>query len=75
MNRMAPWLSMSAAALATGRSKRTIRRWLADPDLKIRTRELDGERLINTQDLQRVEARKHAYTTAPTFGRKTLTRV
>lgn len=58
-----------------GRSKRTIRRWLADPDLKIRTRELDGERIINTQDLQRVEARKHAYTTAPTFGRKSVTRV
>lgn len=72
---MKPWLTYAEAAFTLGRSKRTIRRWLADPDLKIRTRELDGERLINTQDLQRVEARKHAYTTAPTFGRKTLTRV
>ena len=70
MTRMAPWLPMNAAALATGRSKRTLRRWLADPDLKIRTREQDGIRVINTEDLLRVESWKHAYTTAPTFGRK-----
>lgn len=75
MTRMAPWLSMAAAALATGRSKRTLRRWLADPDLKIRTREQDGVRMINTEDLQRVEARKHAYMIAPTFGRKLPARV
>lgn len=75
MTRMAPWLSMNAAALATGRSKRTLRRWLADPDLKIRTREDESVRVINTEDLVRVEARKHAYTIAPTFGRELPARV
>lgn len=75
MMRMAPWLPMNAAAILTGRSKRTIRRWLADPDLKINTEDHDGVRVINTQDLLRVERWKHAYTIAPTFGRKTSAKV
>lgn len=72
---MKPWVTYAEAAFALDRSKRTIRRWLADPNLKIRTREQDGARVINTQDLLRVEARKHAYTSAPTFGRKLPARV
>lgn len=75
MTHMEPWLSMNAAAVLTGRSKRTIRRWLADPDLRISTENHDGVRVINTQDLLRVERWKHAYTVAPTFGRELSPRV
>lgn len=67
--RLPAWISLPAAALTFGRSRRTLRRWLADPNLRIRTEERDGERVINTADLTRVEAFKHAYTVAPTFGR------
>lgn len=65
------WLTMNQAAEQLQRSRRTIRRWLADPDLKIRTKEVAGIRLINGDDLARVEHFKWAYMQNPTFGRRT----
>ncbi len=67
---MKPWLSYAEASMAFGRSKRTLRRWAADPAMKIRTRTVDGEKRLHSGDVARVEAWKSAYIDAPTFGRK-----
>ena len=64
------WLTWSQATLSTGRSRRTLRRWIADPTNGIRTRRLMDETTINHADLLRVEADKERYRTNPTFGRK-----
>lgn len=67
---MKQWLTVSEAALILGRSKRTIRRWLADPGLRIRTQGAGATRELNAADLARVEARKTAYMADPTFGKQ-----
>lgn len=64
-------ISYAEASIRLGRSKRTLRRWVADPENNIRTqRGSDGTLRVNAADLYRVEARKNAYREAPTFGRR-----
>jgi len=66
-----PWATTSEATILTGRSSRTIRRWLADPNVSIDTMTADDgkTRLLSTADLMNVEAEKTSYLTAPSFGR------
>lgn len=47
------WLSLTAAAEATGRSERTIQRWVADERLP--AVELKGTRFVNEHRLLEVE--------------------
>jgi hypothetical protein len=67
---MKAWLTYSEASLLLGRSKRTLRRWAADPSNRLRIRHDDqGIPLLNAEDVHRVEAAKTAYRATPTFGR------
>lgn len=72
---MKPWLTYAEAAIALGRSKRTIRLWIHDghnndnPTLRIREQRTAGQVTLNTEDLHRVKAFKDSYRNAPTFGR------
>lgn len=68
---MKAWASYAEAAKELRRSKRTLRRWVAEGPDVIRTRHADdGTMLVNMADAYRVEARKSAYRDAPTFGRR-----
>ncbi len=67
---MNAWLTYAQAAMACGRSKRTIRRWVHDPRNNIGVRYSDNQGLtISYTDLRRVEAEKTKYRMTPTFGR------
>jgi hypothetical protein len=72
---MKPWLTTAEAALAFGRSKRTIRLWVHDgrdadnPLLRIRTEPAGRAVLLNSEDLRRVSEFKNSYLDAPTIGR------
>ncbi|MBW1639250.1 hypothetical protein G3H63_09220 [Microbacterium resistens] len=74
--RMKEWLTTAEAAVAFGRSKRTIRLWAhdgrqpANPTLRIRTQADGRSSLLNAEDLRRVARFKDAYLQAPTFGRR-----
>jgi hypothetical protein len=64
------WLTYAEAAILLGRSKRTLRRWAAEPENRLRVEHDDqGRPLLNSDDLRRVEAAKTAYRATPTFGR------
>jgi hypothetical protein len=54
----------------TGRSKRTLLRWLTNPELHIRTWRPDRSVLLNRQDLLAAEARMDELAASPTFGRQ-----
>lgn len=47
------WLTVADAATATGRSERTIRRWITDQRLSYR--EIDGVRYVNELALLHLE--------------------
>jgi len=65
------WASYADAAKELRRSKRTLRRWVAEDPNAIRTmRADDGTILVNMDDAYRLEARKSAYRDSPTFGRR-----
>lgn len=63
------WITRAEAARRLGRSRRTIRRWAADEDIRTRKAPDLITQLLAWQDVRRVEARKSAYIEAPTFGR------
>jgi hypothetical protein len=68
---MKAWASYAEAAKELRRSKRTLRRWVAEDLDAIRTmRADDGTILVNMGDAYRLEAIKSAYRDAPTFGRR-----
>lgn len=62
------WLTITGAMAFTGKSRRTIRRWLADPALSIRVKGRGASRLIHSDDLDHVNETKDAYRNMPTFG-------
>lgn len=68
MKELREWVTMPAARELTGRSARTIRRWVRQNKVrkKITT---DGDHLYETASLLRAEAKATAYKTRPTFGR------
>jgi excisionase family DNA binding protein len=47
------WLTIDAAAAATGRSERTIRRWITDQ--RLRHLEFAGVRYVNERELLHLE--------------------
>lgn len=61
------WLTTAGAVAYLGKSRRTIRRWLADPTLGIRTKGVGASRRIHRDDLDRVNDAKDAYRNNPTF--------
>ncbi|MDR6867670.1 hypothetical protein J2Y69_002274 [Microbacterium resistens] len=63
------WLTTSGAVAYLGKSHRTIRRWLADPSLSIRTKGTGASKRIHRDDLDRVNDAKDAYRNNPTFTR------
>ncbi|NNC10679.1 hypothetical protein HII28_02100 [Planctomonas sp. JC2975] len=64
---MKPWLTFHEAALITGRSKRTLRRWVAAHLVVIR--EENDTTLLLAADVIAVEAQKTGYRRHPTFAR------
>ena len=61
---MKPWLTYTEAALVAGRSKRTIRLWASNGEIRSR-REDDGTIRVYGADVLTVEARKTEYRSHP----------
>ena len=68
MKELREWVTMPAARELTGRSARTIRRWVKKDKVRKKVTP-DGEQLYETASLLRAEAAPTAYQTRPTFGR------
>lgn len=63
------WITRADAAKRLGRSRRTIRRWVAEGGIRTRKAADLITELVAWQDVRAVEARKSAYIDSPTFGR------
>lgn len=61
------WLTVPGAVAYLGKSRRTLRRWLADPALNIRTKGTGASKHIHRDDLDRVNQAKDEYRNNPTF--------
>lgn len=61
------WMTTRAAAELVHRSKRTIRLWIKDGD--VRARKVGGITQVRMDDVIRAKEEKDEYRNAPTFGR------